>query len=173
MSEQQAGWYPDPAGDATKLRYWDGTNWTNDFNSVQAPPTTVQEVQPVQPVQATVQPVQPPQPVQATVQPVQPPAVGSGSGYNYSQMPASPGYVQPPASATNGLAVASLICGIAGFCSGGLLSIVAIILGVLARKKPEQQGLALAGIILGIAALVLYILTYIGIGLLGWAAYSW
>lgn len=31
MVEQQAGWYPDPSGDASKLRYWNGAQWTNDF----------------------------------------------------------------------------------------------------------------------------------------------
>lgn len=27
----QAGWYPDPSGDADKLRFWDGNHWTDDF----------------------------------------------------------------------------------------------------------------------------------------------
>ncbi|WP_417331591.1 DUF2510 domain-containing protein [Gordonibacter urolithinfaciens] len=31
MGTQQAGWYPDPSGNATRLRYWDGMQWTNDF----------------------------------------------------------------------------------------------------------------------------------------------
>lgn len=31
MSDSRAGWYPDPSGDQTKLRYWDGTQWTNDY----------------------------------------------------------------------------------------------------------------------------------------------
>lgn len=35
MTEQQAGWYADPSGDATKLRYWDGTQWTNDYAAAQ------------------------------------------------------------------------------------------------------------------------------------------
>lgn len=38
MADQQAGWYPDPAGDATKLRYWDGTQWTSDYAAAQAQP---------------------------------------------------------------------------------------------------------------------------------------
>ena len=33
-----AGWYPDPEGDATRLRYWDGTRWTDDYT---AAPTEV------------------------------------------------------------------------------------------------------------------------------------
>ena len=31
MSNPVAGWYPDPAGDASKLRYWDGSAWTDRF----------------------------------------------------------------------------------------------------------------------------------------------
>ena len=34
MVGQQAGWYPDPAGDISKLRYWDGAQWTSDFSDV-------------------------------------------------------------------------------------------------------------------------------------------
>lgn len=28
MSNPIAGWYPDPSGDQSRLRYWDGTSWT-------------------------------------------------------------------------------------------------------------------------------------------------
>lgn len=31
MSESRAGWYPDPSGDPSKLRYWDGSQWTDDY----------------------------------------------------------------------------------------------------------------------------------------------
>lgn len=31
MSESRAGWYPDPSGDQSKLRYWDGTQWTDNY----------------------------------------------------------------------------------------------------------------------------------------------
>lgn len=34
MSDQMAGWYPDPSGDPTKLRYWDGERWTDDFTDM-------------------------------------------------------------------------------------------------------------------------------------------
>lgn len=27
----EAGWYPDPEGDTTRLRYWDGTQWTDNY----------------------------------------------------------------------------------------------------------------------------------------------
>ena len=35
MADPQAGWYPDPSGDATKLRYWNGAQWTDDFAAAQ------------------------------------------------------------------------------------------------------------------------------------------
>lgn len=35
METAQAGWYPDPSGDATKLRYWDGERWTDDYADAQ------------------------------------------------------------------------------------------------------------------------------------------
>ncbi|WP_236034362.1 DUF2510 domain-containing protein [Bifidobacterium saguinibicoloris] len=28
MSAVQPGWYPDPSGNASQLRYWDGNQWT-------------------------------------------------------------------------------------------------------------------------------------------------
>lgn len=31
MSNPVAGWYPDPAGDQSKLRYWNGQGWTDEF----------------------------------------------------------------------------------------------------------------------------------------------
>ena len=31
MTEPVAGWYPDPSGDASKIRYWDGSSWTNHY----------------------------------------------------------------------------------------------------------------------------------------------
>jgi len=155
MSEQQAGWYPDPSGDASKLRYWDGTQWTSNFTDTQPQSAFVQEAQPVQPTQ----------PVQAPVQPTQPQAVQPQAPYNYNyNQPQSQAYVQAP-SQSNGLAIAALICGIVGFCSFGLASIAAIILGVMGRKKPVQQGLATAGLIMGIASLVLWILYYVLVGL--------
>ncbi len=35
MGNQQAGWYQDPSGDTTKLRYWNGERWTDDFADAQ------------------------------------------------------------------------------------------------------------------------------------------
>lgn len=32
-----AGWHPEPGGDGSRLRYWDGTTWTEHYAPVPAP----------------------------------------------------------------------------------------------------------------------------------------
>ena len=68
-----------------------------------------------------------------------------------------------PAAKTNGLAIASLACGLAQFAFGPLATIPAIVCGHLARSQirrtgEQGAGLALAGLILGWAAVILGIL---------------
>lgn len=76
--------------------------------------------------------------------------------------PAVPGPAVPvPASArTNGLAIASLACGVAQFAFGPLATIPAIVFGHMARaqiKRTGEQGagLALGGLILGWGAVII------------------
>ncbi|MFZ1301919.1 MAG: DUF4190 domain-containing protein [Candidatus Microsaccharimonas sp.] len=70
-----------------------------------------------------------------------------------SAQPAPP--VPPVHSATNGLAIASMVVGIVAFISGwipfwGLLAgIAAVVLGILALKKPTAKGLSITGIVTG------------------------
>ena len=69
---------------------------------------------------------------------------------------------------TNGLAVASLACGIAQFMLGPLPTIPAIVFGHVARHQIKRTGedgagLALAGLILGWAAVVFGVLAVLGI----------
>ncbi len=156
MADQQAGWYPDPAGDASKLRYWNGTQWTNDYTDVP------QSTSPVQPVAQPVQPVaQPVQPYAQSAQPYTQP-VNAYTNPAAAQVNAQPLYAQAAApSQTNGFAIAALICGIAGMCPllPFIASIAAIVLGALGRKKENGKGMALAGLIIGI------------IGVAGWVLY--
>lgn len=77
-------------------------------------------------------------------------------------VPTAPYLSAPAKGKTSGLAIASLVCGLAGlFC--GLLSIAAIICGHMSRseikKNPSLQGggLALSGLILGYVWLPIYI----------------
>jgi len=114
----------------------------------------------------------PPDPYAAPVPPVYggpPPAYGPPP-----QPYAQPGryYAYPPAYGaprTNGLAVASLVLGIAGWAICGIGSVIAIVLGAIARSQIRASGgletgdgMAKAGIILGcvgVGLIVAYIVT--------------
>ena len=82
-----------------------------------------------------------------------------------------PGARVPPVrrvTTTNGLAVASLACGLAQFAFGPLPTIPAIVLGHVARhqiKRTGEQGggIALAGLLLGWAAVIFGILAIAGL----------
>jgi len=97
-----------------------------------------------------------------------PPGTAPGYGYGY-------GYgAYPPPASNNGLAVASLVCGLLGLFFCQLIGIGAIITGYIARRRIRETGeqgagLALAGIILGwisIALAVVVILFYVAFGIL-------
>ena len=100
----------------------------------------------------------------ASGQPVSPSGYGEyGYQQPYSAQPASypaygygtPAVVMPaPAQSTNGMAIASLVCSLAGLATCGVTAIVGAILGHVARRQIRERGdggdgLALAGIISG------------------------
>src|ERR1700689_1495226 len=75
-------------------------------------------------------------------------------------LPVARATVVTPVARTNGLAMASLACGLTQFMFGPLTAIPAIVFGHVARhqiKRTGEQGagLALAGLILGWATLIL------------------
>jgi hypothetical protein len=79
---------------------------------------------------------------------------------------ASPGAAGAPGKAkTSGLAIASLVAGMLGLCTAGLASIVGLILGITALKRIGRsggalrgRGLAIAGLIVSICTLLLWVL---------------
>ena len=80
-----------------------------------------------------------------------------------TDLPAAPATVVTPVAKTNGLAIASLACGLAQFMFGPLATIPAIVFGHVARHQirrtgEQGAGLALAGLVLGWAAVILAIL---------------
>jgi hypothetical protein len=82
--------------------------------------------------------------------------------------PAAPAMAAASAR-TNGLAIASLACGLAQFAFGPLATIPAIVLGHMARSQirrtgEQGAGLALAGLVLGWGAVILGIVL-IAVGL--------
>ena len=84
-----------------------------------------------------------------------------------ADLPAARAGVVTPVAKTNGLAIASLACGLAQFVFGPLATIPAIVFGHVALhqiKRSGEQGasLALAGLVLGWAAVILGILLIVG-----------
>jgi len=72
-------------------------------------------------------------------------------------------FAAPAPVRTNSLAVAALVCGVAEFFTLGLTALPAVILGHMARSQIRRtgehgRGLALAGLILGWAAIILFVL---------------
>ncbi len=74
------------------------------------------------------------------------------------------GYGQPP-SGTNTLAIASLISSLVGllFCIGSTVGIAlgAVALNQIKRTRQEGYGLAVAGIVVGVATLIVYLILFI------------
>jgi hypothetical protein len=84
-----------------------------------------------------------------------------------TDLPVRPAAVVTPVTRTNGFAIASLACGLAQLMVGPLATIPAIVFGHMARgqiKRTGEQGagLALAGLILGWAAVILGIILVVG-----------
>lgn len=110
MANPIAGWYPDPSGDKTKLRWWDGNQWTDNYADAVVPQQPAQ----AQPQQAQAQPQPQPQPQQSAqgfAQPQQaaqpqpqPQGYGAqGYGQAYNPAPQQPGqpYAQAQSASTD------------------------------------------------------------------------
>lgn len=71
-------------------------------------------------------------------------------------------YQQPVKDDSKGMAITSLVCGILSVtccCGGWLPSILALVFGIISvNRKKEQNGMAVAGIILGAIGLVISII---------------
>lgn len=104
MANPIAGWYPDPSGDKTKLRWWDGNQWTDNYADAVAPQQSAQsqsqQASSFAATQATQQQGQPqpqsqPQPQPQPQPQSQPqPQPGYAQQPGYTQQPQ--GYGQPP-----------------------------------------------------------------------------
>ena len=79
MTNPQPGWYPDPAGDTGKLRYWDGVQWTENY----AEPAPAADASSASAADAAGDPVSASGAATAPVQ-VTPPMPSGGSSYGWS-----------------------------------------------------------------------------------------
>lgn len=95
----------------------------------------------------------------------------------YGQTTYTPSPNTEPTSSSNGFAVASLVLGIVSVIFSVLLpfitlpaSVVGLIMGIMAMKRPYGKGMSIAGIVLnslGILSSILFLIAYI------WIIYSY
>ena len=160
MANFQAGWYADPSGDASKMRYWDGAQWTN--NTVDAAAFSQPNVQPVaqsvpQHVQQ-VQPVQPAQPYQATYQASnQVPYHASNQApyqapYQAQQHMGTAQYVPQSAAASAAFGESNPSKGKKAGIVALILGIIGFILAIIPVVNFFAYPLVIVGIILGIVS---------------------
>lgn len=138
MTEQHpAGWYDDGSG---QQRWFDGQAWTEQTR--------------IPPISDGVPPTEPPTYI--------PPA---------TQWPPTYAPTPPAAPTTQGIAIAALITGIVAFVTGlapvwGILAGgAAVVLGILALRRRQPRGMAIAGIVLGALALLASTMTTLGMAL--------
>ena len=86
-----------------------------------------------------------------------------------TDLPAARATVVTPVTRTNGLAMASLACGLAQFAFGPVAAIPAVVFGHVARQQIKRSGeqgagLALAGLILG-WVVILGVLLIVGVAM--------
>ena len=133
MTEGQipAGWYPDPAGDISLIRYWDGQAWTAQTQPM------VQESQRIS--------------INAQMDALQP---------VYAPGQAIPVYQNvQPTEGHKGLAVAGFVLGIMSvvlFCLvwiDTIIGLVAVVLSAIGIKS-SRKGMAIIGLVLGIIGAV-------------------
>jgi hypothetical protein len=113
------------------------------------------------------------QPYSAQPYAAQVPAQQGYPGYGYTTPAAAGPMLPPPVPGTNGLAIAALVCSLAGLFMCGAPAIVGAILGHVARRQIRERGeqgdgLALAGIIVGwsvtglaIIGVVIYVIFFV------------
>ena len=169
MTQQPQGWYPDPSGDSSKIRWWDGSKWTDHVRDV-ADAAGYTKSNTNYPQWQNLPPATP-----GYIQP------------DYQAPPTSSYYTQPGtalAGDKHQSAQAGMICALVGlvlniifFLMAGLLqepseslvliflfahalTIPAIIFSAVGLKS-SKRGMAITGLVLGILGIVAFVVLLI------------
>jgi hypothetical protein len=163
MTQPAAGWYPDPNGDASKIRWWDGTKWTEDVRENTTAGNAAAQSAPVS---------------TGYLQGVQQQTGAPGQFGAYGQQ------AVVPVKDNSNLAQAGLICALVGLVmhilffvlagssggntngreglysllllGGAVLTLPSIILGALGLKS-MKRGMAIAALIMGILGVLAFV----------------
>ncbi|MFE2773343.1 DUF4190 domain-containing protein [Microbacterium resistens] len=137
-----------------------------------AAPQTPPPSAPAQPGYAPPQPgyAAPPQPGYA---PPAQPAYGAPQAAPYGYPIAQPAYGAPAPAPVGGMAITAIILGGLAFLLcwipliGLILSVVAVVLGIIAARRPGGRGLSITGIVLGALGFVVAAVVT-GLVIVGW-----
>jgi len=75
---------------------------------------------------------------------------------------------------TSGMAIASVVCGILGFCTAGIASLIGLVLGIVALKKINASAGAISGRGLSIGGILLSVVSLLaGVALAAACLFGW
>ena len=173
MTQPTAGWYPDPSGDVTRIRYWDGAKWTEHVRSSTDVPTYTQQSVSYQqtPAAAPVVPGYQGQPIQQGYQPLPNMTQYSGQIGGQTGQLTKDNFKAAQAGlicslSGMGLSIVSLV--LTSFLGGApilsllfvfsyVLAIPSIVLGAIGLKS-SKRSLAIISLVLGILGIVVFVL---------------
>lgn len=119
----QAGWYADPQGDTTKLRYWDGAQWTDQYTEAPAAAQTASQQQ------------------QAYDSQYQAPPASAYTQAPAAQMVTTPGQIYPMSETDRTLRLVAFILNIiTTVCSGFLILPLAWMIPMTVRSYGIYKG---------------------------------
>ncbi len=167
-TSQGPGWWLASDGKWYPPELWTGPPTTTPPSTTSGTSSAAPDPAPAYPSQALSYPSQGPYPSQPPA--ATPPGDGPYPPQGYGQLPGGYGQNVPYVARTkktNGLAIASLVCGCAGFLFF-IPAILAVVFGFVARTQIRQSagtqggdGLAVAGIIVGFAWIALFVIVLI------------
>jgi len=162
MIQVNPGWYPDPSGDPSKLRYWNGSGWSDEL--IDAAPVQAPEQVYGSPYTPQTQQFAP-----QTQQLASPAAKNPGKAYGVASL--TLGIICILLVVTSGSSVARIsdVPDLIFYALGAIFGVAALTFGIVGRRGSRAVGmshdLATAGIVTSIIAISFRLLVAIGVAI--------